>query len=538
MGYPKRISVVIAGAGPTGLTTANLLASYGVDCVVLEREAAPLNLPRAIVLDDEGMRTLQAFGLHDSYAKKSLPAVGARYIADDGTVFAETGAGSEDYGFPKRQYIYQPELEDALRTRLEEKAPGTLQFSSEVVSFENHLHGVTVKARHANGQTYTIEAQWLLACDGGRSPIREALNITMVGNTYSQDWIVLDTIGDADTSRFSKFFCSNTRPMVSIPAPNTGRRYEFMLLPGESREQVLQPDFLASLLKPHRPYDEAQILRKTVYTFHARMAEKLLDRRVILMGDAAHMTPPFAGQGMNAGLRDAHNIAWKVAATILGGADAKILDSYESERRKPAWDMIQLAVVMGDFVMPLSAEQIAFRNQLLTALQPFPAVRDYLVQMRFKPKPRHGGGLYIDLDRPEFDASLVGEMIPQPELDIDGKKLRLDDMLGDGFALIAQDKNGAEALEALPFNGFAGLSLAKVFLPMEAVKKARPFSAARPYRTHRDQILLVRPDRYCAAAFWPQHLEDGLDAYRTLLGSSNPDSSSEISSAVEMRASL
>lgn len=537
MEYPTRTSVVIVGAGPTGLTAANLLAVYGVDCVVLERESAPMDLPRAIVLDDEGMRTLQAFGLHEVYSKKSIPAVGSKYIADDETVFAETGAGPEDYGFPKRQYIYQPELEAVLRDRLQEQAPGTLRFSSEVVRFDNQRDGIAIRVRDASGREHTIEAEWLLACDGGRSAIREMLNIEMVGNTYSQDWIVLDTVDDPDNSRFSKFFCSNTRPMVSVPAPNSGRRYEFMLLPGETRQQVLQPEFLASLLKPHRPYDEAQILRKTVYTFHARMAEKLRDGRVLLMGDAAHLTPPFAGQGMNAGLRDAHNVTWKVASNLRGGVDARILDTYESERRKPAWDMIQLAVVMGDFVMPLSEEKIVFRNQLLAALRPFPAARDYLLQMRFKPKPRHYAGMYLNLDRPELNGSLVGEMIPQPELELDGKRFPLDHLLGPSFALIAQDEKGAEALENLSVSEFFGLALAKVFLPSSAVKNGAAINIAKPLRTHRDQILLVRPDRYCAAAFPPEALADSLNAYRSLSNICSPASSEEISSAAERRAS-
>ncbi|WP_205470462.1 bifunctional 3-(3-hydroxy-phenyl)propionate/3-hydroxycinnamic acid hydroxylase [Breoghania sp. L-A4] len=462
--YVREVPVVIVGGGPTGLTAANLLAAYGVEFLLLEREAAPLNLPRAIVLDDEGARTLQVFGLDKTYVAQTLEGVGSRYYSDAGVCFAETGAGPRTYGFSKRQYIYQPEMEAALRSRLEEQAPGALRFSSEVTAIACANGKAHVTVRDAQGAVHEIVADWVLACDGGKSPIRELLGIEMHGNTYEQDWIVLDTLDDPDTSAFSKFFCSNERPAVSVPAPNGGRRYEFMLLPGETREQVLDSGFLARLLQPFRVHDEKKIVRKTVYTFHARIAERFRDDRIVLLGDAAHLTPPFAGQGMNAGLRDAHNVTWKIAATLKGGADASILDSFETERRKPIWDMIQLAVTMGNVVMPMDEDALRFRDHLLRALEPFPAVKDYLVQMRFKPKPRHPGGLYLDLDAPKFEASLVGEMIPQPDIRTNGAPGPLDSALGTGFALIAQDETGAEALAALEDTDLLGLPLEKLCL--------------------------------------------------------------------------
>ena len=159
-----------------------------------------------------------------------------------------------------------------MRDRLEEQAQGSLRFSSNVVDVETSSDGAVVTVEAADGTRHRIATQWVLACDGGRSPIRERLGIALSGNTYRQDWIVIDMSDDPDRSLFSKFFCSSIRPAVSVPAPNGGRRYEFMVLPGEDREKVLTPDFLAGLLKPFRRYDERDVLRKTVYTFHARIA--------------------------------------------------------------------------------------------------------------------------------------------------------------------------------------------------------------------------------------------------------------------------
>ena len=510
--FPSEVPVVIVGAGPTGLTAANLLATYGVDCLLLERDAGPMNLPRAIVIDDEGARTLQAFGLDRSYLSDPMEGNGSRYYDDAGQCFAETGQGPRNFGFAKRNFIFQPELEAALRARLNELAPATLCFDAEVTAIEQVEGHATVAVAGSDGQVHHIRTQWVLACDGGRSPIRETLGIPMSGNTYEEDWIVVDTVNDPDDTLFSKFFCSDVRPTVSVPAPNGGRRYEFMLLPGETREQVLADDFLETLMAPLRAWRPADILRRTVYTFHARMAERFRDGRVLLLGDAAHLTPPFAGQGMNAGLRDAHNVAWKLACMVRGGA-GDVLDSYADERRKPAWDMIQLAVAMGSIVMPAGRDQVTFRDLLLKALEPFPNVRDYLIHMRFKPKPRYETGLFLGLEAPEFDASLVGEMIPQPLLTAGG---RLDDRLGQGFALIAQDAAGAAALETITDDSFLGLPLAKVQLDTGSagvgLTLADP-AIARPLRTHRDQVLLVRPDRYCAAASAPRAVDKMLADY-------------------------
>ena len=139
-------------------------------------------------------------------------------------------------------------------------------------------------------------------------------------------------MNDPDQVRFSRFFCSNQRPHVSIPAPKGGRRYEFMLLPGETCDQALADGYVENLLKPYRSIEPQDILRKTLYTFHARIAQTWRVDRVFLAGDAAHLTPPFAGQGMNAGLRDAANISWKIATVLLGGASDAVLDSYQAER--------------------------------------------------------------------------------------------------------------------------------------------------------------------------------------------------------------
>lgn len=515
---PIDIPVVIIGAGPTGLTTGLLLARYGVRSVILERNDAPLDIPRAIVLDDEGARTLQVFGADKTYVSQTIIGDGAEYIDDQGAQLGRVGAGAETYGYPKRHFVNQPEMETALRAKIEETPLCEVYFSCDVVAINEHPGFAVVSYTDPAGKTCNLQAQYIVAADGGRSPTRERLGIEMMGSTYEQDWIVVDTLNDPDDANYSRFYCSNKRPHVSIPAPNGGRRYEFMLLPGETHAEVLEDAFVADLLAPFRTISTADTVRKTIYTFHARMTERWREGRIVLAGDAAHLTPPFAGQGMNAGLRDAANVSWKLACVLKGGAADHILESYGEERRDPAWAMIQLAVIMGDLVMPIDKDQLAFRQQLLTTLAPFPAVQDYLLQMRFKPRPRFNTGLFLDLDKRDFESDLVGEMIPQPDIELAGVVQKLDAALGVGFALIAQDQAGAEALSKLETDGLMGLSLGKVYLPYRDASSAMP--AAKTHdprvkllRTHRDQILLIRPDRYCAAAFAPEDLADGISQY-------------------------
>lgn len=519
---PAEMPVVIIGAGPTGLTTGLLLAAYGVRSVILERAEAPLDIPRAIVLDDEGARVLQIFGADKTYVARTIVGNGAEYVDDAGRQFGRVGAGPETYGFPKRHFIDQPEMEAAVRACLSDTDLCTLHFSTEVRSTEEHADHVAVTFTDASGAEHSLRAQYVVAADGGRSPTRERLGIAMLGSTYEQDWIVIDTRNDPDQGDFSHFYCSNARPHVSIPAPNGGRRYEFMLLPGETHAEVLAEGFVETLLEPFRAITPADIIRKTIYTFHARIAERWRDGRVLLAGDAAHLTPPFAGQGMNAGLRDAANVSWKLACVLNGGAAPDMLDSYFQERREPAWAMIQLAVIMGDIVMPIDGDRLAFREQLMKTLAPFPAVQDYLLHMRFKPRPKFDTGLFLGLGDSAFEGAIVGEMIPQPDIVLNGQSMKLDAALGHGFALIAQDGAGAEALAVLPDNDFLGLPLGRAYLPFRDSADAMPAAQcddprARLLRAHRDEILLIRPDRYCAAAFAPADLRAGLDRYRALL---------------------
>ena len=508
--------VIVVGAGPVGMTVAALLAAYGIQVTVLEKSPSVCPHPRAQTIDDESLRTLQSIGITDKLRPTLLTASGSRYYDSSGACFAEVGPGPENFGFPKRNYMLQQNLDELLLELLQSSPLVHLRFSTTVTSVQQDAAGVI--ATTASNEIF--HAQYLLACDGGQSPIRNRLGIEMQGETYPQDWIVLDATDDPDTATVSHFFCNPERPHVSIASPNKGRRYEWMLRAGETAEDVLTDDFLAQLLTPFRTFDPTKITRRAVYTFHARIAERLREQRILLLGDAAHLSPPFAGQGMNAGIRDAHNVAWKVAGVVRHGWDNAILDSYDQERRGPIWAMIQLAVAMGEFVMPMGAKQAALTQSLMAALERFPEARDWLFQMKFKPKPRYTGGVFIDLERQPYEASLVGEMAPQPKMQqLDGSYCKFDDLIGNGFALVAQDDASEEALCSLQGDLWPNLAPTKLRVYNDLLQAQQASTTntlarvawakdgyERPLRTHRDQVLLIRPDRYVMGAFNPQEL--------------------------------
>jgi 3-(3-hydroxy-phenyl)propionate hydroxylase len=390
--------VVIVGAGPTGLMLANLLGMQGVNALVIERNTHTVGEPRAVTIDDESLRTVQATGLIAEVLPHVVQGYGVHYYSWRGKEFARIEPHAMEHGFPKRNAFRQQVLVGQLRDGLQRFAGSAIWFGHELVKFRDEGdagEAVHLELRH-EGETRHISCNWLVACDGGRSGVREQLGISLTGSTYDEKWLIVDLLERTSAFRHTRTYCDPVRPAIRLPGPDGTLRYEFMLHEGEDPDEMLDEARVRSWIHAREPADaQLPITRKVVYAFHARVAGQWKSGRVFLAGDAAHLTPPFAGQGMNSGVRDAANLAWKLAAVVQGRLPASLLESYEQERKPHAWSLIQMAVRIGTFMQPKSALAAMLTQGALKLFSVLPPVRDYVLQLRFKPKPRFFEGFFV-----------------------------------------------------------------------------------------------------------------------------------------------
>jgi len=489
--------VVIAGAGPTGLTLANLLGKAGIRTLLAETNASTVGEPRAVSIDDESLRVVQAMGLIDAVSKDIVRGYGSEYRSPAGSTFLKVHPLAEPYGHPRRNAFRQPLLEAQLREGLSRYPTVDTRFLCPMIGFEQHAEGVTVQLQPVDGPAVTVQADYLIGCDGARSSVRQQLGIALAGSSLHERWLIIDLANSPAPSPETIVFCDATRPCIALPGPHRTRRYEFKLLPGESEAQMLSDESVSRLLGSHGAAPGSAIVRKTVYHFHARIAERWGQERVWLAGDAAHLMPPFAGQGMNSGIRDASNLAWKLAEIVRGRIGPGLLVTYEHERRRHVQRMIQLALRMGAVMGPRTRAHGWATRLFFRALGVSPAVRSYFAEMRYKPPPCFDGGF---IARSMLSRNgVVGRMLPQPRIRVGAHAgQRLDDVLGEGFVLLGIGVD-PDTLAALPLGGHAGMLVdRRLSLPVEAVPELG---------AHSGQLLWLRPDRYvmarCRPAEWP-----------------------------------
>ncbi|ONF72630.1 3-(3-hydroxyphenyl)propionate hydroxylase [Amycolatopsis keratiniphila subsp. keratiniphila] len=422
--------VVIVGAGPTGLTAAALLGRYGIECLVLERWESVYPQPRAVHLDDEVHRIFGRLGLAGEFAAISWPCRGLRLLDPDLRVLAEfrRSPGGGRHGYPEANMFDQPDLEHLLRSHLETVSTVTLRGDTEVTGIRQDGTGVRVEVTdRGTGARETIHADYVLGCDGANSLTRTSIGATMADLKFDQRWLVVDIATTADLGQWGGVHqvCDPGRAATYMRIGKTRYRWEFRLRPGESADDFSHLGRLHALIVPWTkdiPAAELEIVRVAEYTFRAQLADRWRDRRVFLLGDAAHLTPPFIGQGMGAGLRDAANLAWKLAGVIEGTLPASALDTYEAERKPHARAMIRRAVLVGkamteggrfgDLIRRVVAPRL--NGRVLDSATPALRRTDLVV-------------------RPRFGRSLAGRLCPNARLD-DGS--RFDDVAGGRFAVV------------------------------------------------------------------------------------------------------
>jgi len=483
--------VLVIGAGPVGLTAANLLADQGIRVTLVERNPGITDEPRAISITDESLRVMAEIGVLDKLLPEMLVNTGTRYFGRKGQLLAQMPSLRSRLGQPVKSQFDQPILVALLLEAAQARPAIDLRFGCEVQAVANHPEHVEAQLVDANG-TQRLRAKWLLACDGGRSPVRTQLGIPLEGSTQVEKWIVVDVLNSqGEPEHFSQFHCNGTRPCVVVPGVQGRCRYEFMLLPGDDPEKVTSPEFIIDLVAPYQRIVATDIRRAAVYVAQQRIATHFRQGHVLLAGDAAHLMPPFAGQGLNAGVRDAANLAWKVAAHVRGHASDALIDSYQSERRPHAEQMVRLSHRIGKVVMSTQPLLVALRDHAVTALGIVPPAKRWLVNMKFLKQPHFTSGCVVPPAAGLLPAAaeLVGRALPQPQvLRANGERTALDSVLGRDWAIL-RFVNG-DTVDIQRASTDAGGQREQV------TDLDNTFNAL-----HGTGItLLVRPDRYVAAA--------------------------------------
>lgn len=366
--------VAIIGCGPVGAFAANLLGKSGLSILVVEQDAQPYPLPRAVHLDHEMMRLFQSAGVIDRVAGDMRDTEGHLHIgADHGAIrYMGTVGRSRPFSWANDYFFYQPELEAHLREALAAYANVELRLGVGFEGLEQDSEGVTLCLSGGG----TARARHVIACDGARSVVRKALGIKLDDLDFEEPWLVVDAEVDgpvrfpdlngvpdaANLQALSVMMCDPDRPATIVPGRGNHRRWEFMLLPGEEDQAMMEPQAVAALVAPYLDGVPHRIVRAATYRFHGLVAEQWRQGRVFLAGDAAHQTPPFFGQGMCHGLRDVANLAWKLERVMNGKAPDTLLDSYQPERDPHVRAVISAAVSAGRYICLLDPQAAAARD--------------------------------------------------------------------------------------------------------------------------------------------------------------------------------
>ena len=479
----RHVPVVIVGAGPTGVTAATLLAQHGVDCLVLDRWPGVYPQPRAVHLDDEIYRIIARLGIAEEFAAISRPTLGLRLVDPRFKVLAEftRDTSHSRNGFPQANMFDQPELEALLRANLERHPNAQLRGDTEVTGVAEHAGRMRVTfTDRCDGQRHRVDADYLLGCDGANSTVRAQIGSQMRDLGFEQRWLVVDVATDADLRQWEGVHqvCDPMRAGTYMRIGSGRYRWEFQLLAGESAGDFATLAAIRPLITPWTvdvPPSELTLVRVTEYTFRAQVADRWRRGNTFILGDAAHLTPPFIGQGMGAGMRDAMNLAWKIAAVRNGSLSANVLESYEQERKPHTLQMIRLALNVGRAMTQGGRLGNLARRLVLPRLRLVPGLRDRVVDSTTP--TLHSSVLVCRTSRPR---QLAGTLCPNPLLP-NGQ--RLDDRLGHSFALITAGRPDAADQVALEHSGVV-------------VLVADPGSALQRWLWRgRATAAIVRPDR-------------------------------------------
>jgi 3-(3-hydroxy-phenyl)propionate hydroxylase len=496
--------VAIVGYGPVGAVFANLLAKRGLDVAVIERSADIYDKPRAIALDHEALRVFQAVGLGDYIDGAIAPHNGTHFLGMDGDIIKIFDPSPPPYplGWIPNATFVQPDAEKALRDKLAGYGNADVFPSATGVALAQDQASVSLSVRRDDGGEFTLRARYLVGCDGANSFVRKQIGAGLEDLAFDEWWMVIDALTSEPLKRPAKAFqyCRPSRPGTFVPGPGNLRRWEIKLLPGEDPEVLGAPDNVTRLLKEFADISDLTIWRSAVYRFHALLGHSWRDRRVLLMGDAVHQTPPFLGQGLCAGIRDAANLAWKLALVLRGDAGDGLLDTYEIERKPHVRAVVASAKEFGTIIGELDPRAASARDARLRA--DLKSGKAETVRQKFIPDLV--SGLIAR------DAKLAGKLFVQPRVrSPDGESRRLDDLLKPEFAIVAAGPEPMAWLSEASLAGWQQLGGERVVIAASGEPSARDgiltvVESENLFggwmRQSGVAAVMVRPDRYIYGA--------------------------------------
>ena len=439
--------VLVVGLGPVGAVFSSLCAKNGITVIAVERDIEVYKNPRAVQIDFEVLRQLNFLGVADDVLEASTTSDGYEFINRDREILMARYPPKvpSPTNYPFANLFHQPTLEHALRRELARLEEVTVYLGTTLTEISQDESGILAKVESPEG-TRKIQAQYAIACDGASSSVRKSLGIGMRDLGFDEPWVVVDVLlpeGMRQLQTVGVQLCDPARPTTSVLSGPGRHRWEFMLKPGEDYEAVTNAELLKSWIADWTDPDQIEIERSAVYEFHGLLAEKWRDRRILLIGDAAHQMPPFFGQGLCSGVRDASNLAWKLHAVMSGRADEKLLDTVQIERDPHVAGITEGAIEMGRVVCIADEAEARDRDQRMMSGDGY----------KFPTIP--------DIEHGILDDASAGVIMPEP-MTPEGK--RLDDVVGARALLVTSNAlsesqhQAALSLELEPcsFDGGAG----------------------------------------------------------------------------------
>ncbi|MGY3451179.1 bifunctional 3-(3-hydroxy-phenyl)propionate/3-hydroxycinnamic acid hydroxylase MhpA [Bradyrhizobium sp. USDA 4353] len=481
----EHYQVIIVGFGPTGAVIASLLGREGISTLAIDRAVDIYDKPRAIALDHEIMRLFDNLGIASEVSRYVAPFPASEHFGAQGQLIRRIDMVGEPYplGYTPSMVFTQPPVEQVMRDRVARCPSVTVELGTTLVDIRQDAQRATVILSSEDGNTREVSADYVIACDGASSTVRQKLGIRFDDLDFDEPWLVVDiSVNESGAGKLPKTaaqFCNPARPTTYIIGPGNHRRFEIMLRPGEDRHAMERPEQVWQLLSPWLSPDDGELWRAASYRFHALVASRWRQGRVLLAGDAAHQQPPFIGQGMCQGLRDAANLSWKLIRVLRTESPDRLLDSYEAERSTHVRELTTRIKAIGRVICEQDPVAAAARDERILA---------------------EGGGVPRTITRQEIVPPLTtgllamkanaanGTLFPQPWIIRDGRRALLDTIAGTGWRLV--------------LDGSAPINSANT--PAEIITITIGGSGlheesgvvARWFERHGCSAALVRPDHY------------------------------------------